>query len=176
MSKQEYYKKSGLPHWFVYVPRIYLLMVLVSIAHFLEHILQVVQKYVWGTPPHGLIGEIAEREWLHVVYNAPIYFGLLFTYLLIKKRVADVGRIDPGLSWLVIWLWVQGYHVLEHIAKIGQFLATGVEPAPGILGNWIDLVLLHFTLVLATLILMMPVSFKSRLLGYAKIVPVDPGA
>ena len=39
----------------------------------------------------------------------------------------------------------QSYHVTEHFFKIAQFLQTGMNGTPGILGNVFNLVWLHFT-------------------------------
>ncbi len=159
----------NLPGWFVYLPVVYLALVLVSTGHLLEHILAMMQEYVWYLPPWGLIGQVADREWLHVVYNLPPYLALLFAYVIIRKRISEAHRIDRGLSWLAAFFWIQGYHLIEHVVKMYQYLTTGIEPALGILGNWINLVPLHFTLVFITYILMVIVLFKSPLFGYPDV-------
>jgi hypothetical protein len=41
---------------------------------------------------------------------------------------------------------VQGYHVLEHTAKLAQHIATGAKVNPGLLGGHVDLVWFHFAI------------------------------
>jgi hypothetical protein len=38
----------------------------------------------------------------------------------------------------------EGYHFVEHVFKIVQFLDTGMNGTPGILGHFFNLVWLHF--------------------------------
>lgn len=48
---------------------------------------------------------------------------------------------------------LQGYHVVEHTVRMGQFFQLGCTPCPGILGWYVDLVYLHFTTNTATWLL-----------------------
>lgn len=155
-----------LPHWFRYAPVIYLVLMIAATAHLAEHILQMFQFYVWHVKPWGLIGQIADREWLHVWYNLPSYLVVLFLYLTIRKNIPDFYKTDKSTKALTLFLWIQGYHLLEHTVKIYQYFTTGIEPAPGILGNAVPLVPLHFTLVIVTYILTMIALFRSPLIGY----------
>lgn len=155
-----------LPHWFRYAPAIYLILMIAATAHLMEHVLQMLQFYVWHVKPWGLVGQIADREWLHVWYNLPSYLIVLGIYLAIRKHIPDFYQTDKSVKALTIFLWVQGYHLLEHIVKIYQYFTTGIEPAPGILGNIMALVPLHFTLVIVTYILTLIVLLRSSLIGY----------
>lgn len=175
LGSGELAKKFNLPRWFLYVPLFYFGLILVSTAHFVEHIYAMIQKYVLNEPPWGVIGQVADREWLHVWYNVPLYLAILFAYIIVRRGIPDAQKRDSGLSTLALFLAIQGYHVLEHVVKLYQYLTGGVEPTPGILGNWIDLVPLHFGLVFVTYALMVLVFFRSELFGYPRLISAFRG-
>lgn len=154
------------PQWFRYAPAIYFFLILAATAHFGEHILQMIQYYILHVKPWGILGQITDREWLHVWYNLPSYLVILIIYLMIKKRAPEAYRTDKAMKTMTLFLWIQGYHLIEHIVKIYQYLATGIEPAPGILGNVVGLVPLHFILVFVTYILTAMIFFQSPVIGY----------
>lgn len=151
---------------FKYAPVIYLILMVAATAHLAEHVLQIFQFYVWQVKPWGLIGQVADREWLHVWYNLPSYLIIVFLYLVIRKNVPNLYQVDKSMKALTVFWWLQGYHLLEHIVKIYQYFTTGIEPAPGILGNFVPLVPLHFTLVVTTYVLTIVVLFQSPFMGY----------
>src|SRR5205085_5049059 len=65
----------------------------------------------------------------------------------------DLWRRGMAAWWLlVVAMLLQSYHVLEHVFKIVQFIDTGRNGTPGILGNAFDLVWLHFTFNTITLL------------------------
>lgn len=142
-------------------------------AHFAEHILQMVQVYLWHVNPWGIIGQIADREWLHIWYNLPSYLVILWIYFAIRKNVPDFYRVDVSMKALTLFVWIQGYHLLEHTVKIYQYFTTGIEPASGILGNVVPLVPLHFMLVIVTYMLTMFVFVRSSLVGYRVLGKTD---
>lgn len=152
--------------WFRYAAAVYLALIVVATAHFAEHILQIFQFYVWHVKPWGLIGQVADREWLHVWYNLPFYLIMFSLYLAVRKKAPEAFPHDKGMKTLAVFLWIQGYHLLEHVVKIYQYVTTGIEPAPGILGSVVGLVPLHFFLVLVTYVLTVMVFFQSPLIGY----------
>ena len=51
----------------------------------------------------------------------------------------DAG--SPGL--LIATVVVQGYHMVEHSARLVQFLNTGLQGTPGLLGGHFDGVIFH---------------------------------
>jgi hypothetical protein len=113
----------------------------VMAGHEAEHVAQVVQKNALGRDCpgecRGLLGFIFDLEWVHMAYNASILvalLGLLVAYRLWRPE----WRRAAAMCWgcLVAGIAVQGYHVLEHTAKIAQWATNGhVEPTPGILGQ-----------------------------------------
>lgn len=122
-------------------------------VHQIEHLAQLVQaKILLIKPAHGLFGSIFDNEWVHVVYNGGLFVLLVLTTVtLVRERVA---RRPIGWLFLGGALAVQSYHVVEHAVKLAQHLTTGVDPAPGVLGQILDLVWLHFTFNLIVLLLM----------------------
>ncbi|HVA85628.1 MAG TPA: hypothetical protein VNF73_04820 [Candidatus Saccharimonadales bacterium] len=54
-------------------------------------------------------------------------------------------RSRAGWRWLAAALVSQSYHELEHVVKIAQRIQSGIDPAPGMLGNFFNLIWLHFT-------------------------------
>lgn len=114
--------------------------------HELEHVIQVVQVYLLDRPrAAGLFGSVFGVEVVHLSYNGWV-LALMATvtagYLVWHRRELAPSRLVVGL--LVAGTAVQLYHVLEHVVRVGQFLQSGVDGTPGILGQVVDLVLLHF--------------------------------
>jgi hypothetical protein len=113
-----------------------------------EHVAQVVQKYVLHvTPAHGLIGRL-DLEPVHFWFN---FFYLVFLVLTIVGWFLcrkDVSKYTyywrTGTNILLIGLLLQAWHLTEHSVKLAQFLHTGMQGTPGILGNYFDPVALHF--------------------------------
>ncbi len=114
--------------------------------HEIEHIIQMVQVYLLDEPgAAGLFGAIFNVEVIHLSYNA-WFLALALTvtggYVVWHRRELAPGRALAAL--LVFGTAVQSYHVVEHVVRVGQFLQSGVDGTPGILGQYVDLVLLHF--------------------------------
>ena len=115
----------------------------VQLFHLLEHVVQVAQgKFLGIKPAHGLLGSFFDLEWVHFIYN----WGLFAILIVATIAVLREGRTRPAVGWLALGaaLAVQTYHVLEHAVKIYQHITTGIDPAPGILGQIYDLIWLHF--------------------------------
>lgn len=129
----------------------------VQTAHFSEHIAQIAQIYLFNIKPpqaHGLLGHIFDFEWVHYSYNIGLELALIGIWLgfrrLIKQnnsvKISQAGR--RLLFGLVIF---QGYHAVEHTAKLYQYLfiplyQSGEVPTPGILPEltaW-PIFLVHF--------------------------------
>jgi len=112
--------------------------------HMLEHVVQVLQAFVFHIlPAHGILGSIFDLEWVHFFYNTDLYLFLILgaVVLVLERR----PRPRAGWRWLGASLAFQTYHEIEHIVKIAQHISTGIDPAPGILGHFINLIWLHFT-------------------------------
>jgi hypothetical protein len=126
---------TGIPGdvrlWFV-------ILLAIQGFHLVEHVTQVVQRYLLGIPNGaGILGSVADIEPVHFLYNAG-YFALLVLVCVQLGLVRDgpdrVGRLVFAL--LVFTLLFQGYHVVEHVAKLIQYLQLGMQNGTGgILGT-----------------------------------------
>lgn len=121
---------------------VFLGSVVVQGLHFAEHISQVVQKFFLGLPQaDGILGAAFDLEWVHFGYNLALLLSLWFV----------VGALWAGGSgWAPRALWlaagIQTYHVAEHGLKLAQHLTAGCHSCPGLLGQFGDLVWIHFTI------------------------------
>jgi hypothetical protein len=147
---------------------------LVQTAHFAEHVAQVIQIYVEGIAPpnaHGLLGSVFDFEWVHFVYNISLELALIALWLGYRGARQDtplpaVISAIPLLTGLVLF---QGYHSIEHITKLYQYLfvplyQSGVVPTPGILPTLtgIPIFLVHFGINLIVWSLMALVVWRLR--------------
>jgi hypothetical protein len=120
----------------------------VQTFHMVEHIAQVVQKFHLDiTPAHGLIGRL-DLEPIHFWFNFVYLAFLLMTFLgwfLCRRDVSRcTGYWRTYTFLLLVGVLIQTWHMTEHSVKLAQFLHTGMQGTPGILGNYFDPVLLHF--------------------------------
>ena len=122
----------------------FLATVLLQGFHELEHVVQVLQRFVLHNPKGaGILGTWLDIEPVHIVYNG----GFL---LLIGLCFWAGGYLHRSRTSIALWLMAfallfEGYHFVEHTFKIAQFIDTGRNGTPGILGHFFNLVWLHFT-------------------------------
>jgi hypothetical protein len=129
----------------------------VQTAHFSEHIAQIVQIYLLDIKPpqaHGLLGRVFDFEWVHYGYNIGLELALLGIWLRYRRLVSRDNSVEvsQGGRLLLLGLVIfQGYHSVEHTAKLYQYLfiplyQSGEVPTPGILPEltaW-PIFLVHF--------------------------------
>ena len=141
-------------------------------GHFAEHVVQIIQIYAQGIPgpqAHGLLGSVFDFEWVHFVYNITLEIVLLalclgYYVLQRRKSLPLITDLMPMLIGLVAF---QGYHAIEHITKLYQYLfiplhQSGAVPTPGILPTltgW-PIPLVHFWINLIVWVLMMLVVWR----------------
>ena len=101
-----------------------------QVAHFGEHIGQMVQVHGVGLAPpqaHGAVG-VLDLEWVHLLWNVGVLVGVMI--LLMKFRS------NP-------WLWataaIGAWHAVEHIVIMSTFLDTGKPGDPGLLSKGGDI-------------------------------------
>jgi hypothetical protein len=122
---------------------IYMVVVL---GHWLEHLTQVYQVYIWGWLPKeagGVLGlwfpGLAASEVLHFTYNLLLWAGILFL------RPGFSGR---GRKWWTVALAAQSWHFFEHTLLQVQWLTGtylfGAAQQISIGQLWIPRVELHF--------------------------------
>jgi len=130
----------------------------VQTAHYAEHVAQLIQIYTLGIAPpnaQGLLGSVFDFEWVHFSYNLGlegVLIALWFGYRKINRKRPH-ARLTGGLRFLASLAVFQGYHSIEHITKLYQYLflplyQSGLPPTPGILPTltgW-PIFLVHFWL------------------------------
>jgi len=110
---------------------------LVQTAHHTEHVTQLIQIYALGFKPpeaHGLLGSVFDFEWVHFLYNLSLEAILVMLWLGYRRALKN----QMGLSLLAGLALFQGYHSIEHIVKLYQYLLVpfyqlGIRPTPGFL-------------------------------------------
>ena len=133
----------------------YVTVVVVQGGHVIEHIIQLIQVYVLGIPEIdalGLLGYVlafqGTEEWLHIVFNATYLAALVvIAWTLLGSPVAR--SIVPRWSmvaFLIFGVWLEGWHVVEHVVIIANVIANNGCPCPGILDARLGVsdTILHF--------------------------------
>lgn len=141
-----------------------LVALIAQTAHYAEHVAQMIQIYVQYIAPakaHGLLGSVFDFELVHFSYNVGLELILIWIWWLYRadfraERSAQVNTVSTSalgfyvLTGLIVF---QGYHSIEHIVKLYQYLfvplyRSGMPPTPGILPivtGW-PIFLIHFWL------------------------------
>ena len=130
----------------------------VQTAHYAEHVAQLIQIYTLGIAPpnaHGLLGSVFDFELVHFFYNLGLESILVALWLGYRQisRKTGLTQLSDGLRILAGLAAFQGYHSIEHITKLYQYLfiplyQSGLPPTPGILPTltgW-PIFLVHFWL------------------------------
>lgn len=119
--------------------------------HMLEHAVQVYQVYVADAERRsGLLGAVADTEWVHFVYNVAVMVFLALVFRIVWSGAGGWRAIVAGAgAFLAAATLVQGYHVVEHVTKMVQHILWGFDPAPGLVGGRLGLVWFHFGINLA---------------------------
>jgi hypothetical protein len=110
----------------------------------LEHIVQVIQKFVLQFPvAHGILDASLDFEPVHFTFNI-LYLGLVVAvWISFTKTPIRKMQLSYGLVTFV--LIFQSWHFIEHTVKLRQHFVNGCVSCPGILGHYFDVILLHFT-------------------------------
>jgi hypothetical protein len=143
---------------------------LVQSAHFAEHIAQIIQIYAQGIRPpdaHGLLGSVFDFEWVHFTYNVSLEIALIGLWLAYRRVSRDNPAIRSAILPLTGVMLFQGYHSVEHVTKLIQYLfnplyQSGVVPTPGIVPTvtgW-PIFLVHFGINLIVWALMAYAAWK----------------
>jgi hypothetical protein len=112
--------------------------------HMLEHIAQVVQKFVLQLPvAHGLLGASLDFEPVHFAFNV-LYLALVAA-VWISFRKTPIRKMNLIYGLVTFVLVFQSWHFIEHAVKLEQHFVKGCVSCPGILGYYFDPILLHFT-------------------------------
>lgn len=112
--------------------------------HMIEHVAQVMQKFMFNmSAAHGLIGQL-DLEQVHFAFNL-LYLGtLIYVMLGWLNFGGHVCRYQKMFGVILAGtVLVQSYHMVEHTAKLIQFIATGMQGTPGLIGAHFDGVIFH---------------------------------
>jgi hypothetical protein len=133
----------------------YMGLVAIQAVHVAEHMIQLGQVYGLGLPEDealGLLGYIFEfqgtEEWLHLGFNSAYLAGLVVVLVgLLRSPLArEVVPLPALVAFAVFGVWLEGWHVVEHVVIIGNVLANDGCPCPGIVDAQIGIAdtVLHF--------------------------------
>ena len=119
-------------------------ILLVQGFHEIEHIVQVLQRTVLDNPKGaGVLGSWLDIEPVHLAYN--VLFLALLALVYVQGRFWQSRRTERvAFGFMTFSVLFQGYHLVEHLFKIAQFVESGMNGTPGILGHVFNLVWLHF--------------------------------
>jgi hypothetical protein len=129
-----------------HAPALWIYM-LIIVAHWLEHVLQIYQIYGLGWHPDkagGILGVIypslVESETLHFVYDFIQWAGIL---------VLLPGFRGRARTWWIVAMVAQTWHYIEHVLLMGQYLSGyylfGAAKQISILQLWFPRAELHFS-------------------------------
>lgn len=120
------------------------LAVAIQAFHMVEHVAQVIQKFVFhSTSAHGLIGQL-DLEQVHFAFNLFYLITLMVVmvgWLYYGSQICGKHRVLAAM--LIGTVAVQSYHMVEHSVKLAQFISTGIQGTPGIAGMHFDGVIFH---------------------------------
>ena len=130
----------------LHAPALWVFM-LVIVAHWLEHVLQIYQIYALGWAPAtagGILGviypQLVESETLHFVYDFIQWAGIVILRLGFRGRAA---------TFWTIAMVIQTWHYIEHVLLMGQYLTGyylfGAPHQISIAQLWFPRAELHFT-------------------------------
>lgn len=129
----------------LHAPALWIYMLIV-VAHWLEHVLQIYQIYALGWEPDkagGILGVIypglVESETLHFVYDFIQWAGII---------ILLPGFIGRARTIWSIAMVAQTWHYIEHVLLMGQYLSGyylfGAPQQISILQLWFPRAELHF--------------------------------
>ena len=114
-------------------------VIVVQGTHVIEHIIQLGQVYVLGTPDAqalGVLGYVFQfqgtEEWLHLVFNATY---LLALYALMRPLHRLTPDIVPAWAFWTFAVWAVGlesWHMVEHLVIIANVIQNDGCPCAGI--------------------------------------------
>ncbi len=144
--------------------RVLWLYMVIVLGHWVEHLMQVYQIYVWGWLPKdagGALGiwfpGLVESEVLHFTYNLFLWGGIVLLY---------GGFAGKARTWWKVALAAQSWHFFEHTLLQVQWLTGkylfGASQQMGIGQLWFPRVELHFMynlIVFVPLVVAMIVHF-----------------
>ena len=129
-------------------------VVIVQGIHVIEHIIQLLQVYVFDVPDEdalGLLGYIIQfngtEEWLHLGFNFT-YLLCLYVLVVALREYVDIGIVPlwAYLTFAIAGAGLESWHMVEHIVIISNVIQHRGCPCPGIGDRALSLsdTILHF--------------------------------
>ena len=128
--------RAAPPHFFVF----YATVVVVQGVHVVEHIIQLIQVYVFDVPDDDALAVLGylfaiqdTEEWLHLAFN--ITYVVSLYVLVFSLRELVLRRAVPDWTF---WVFVVGgvaletWHLVEHFVIMSHVIRNGGCPCPGI--------------------------------------------
>ncbi len=138
-------------------------LVIYQTFHQMEHTLAVANQKLGARHVHPVLGGI-DFEWLHLGFNAMLMWGFVVVLIGYGAPGRAAWRALHRTYWriFVLGVAVQGYHLVEHVVRTMQYVASGGEP-PGIATRVLDPAWFHFGINLAVLLAMVTAFFGLRI-------------
>lgn len=165
-----------------HAPALWIFMMII-VAHWLEHVMQIYQIYGLGWAPAiagGILGviypKLIESESLHFFYDFVQWGGIV---------VLLAGFTGRARTFWTVAMIVQTWHYIEHVLLMGQYLSGyylfGAAKQTSILQLWFPRPELHFVynlLVFIPMVIAVHYYIKPKLMALAMLnaTPLDKGA
>lgn len=98
-----------------------LVFLVVVVAHWMEHIAQAVQIYVFGWA-HARAGGVLGLVFPWLVMSEWLHYGFAVV-MLVSFVVLRHGFVGRARTWWMVALWIQVWHHFEHFLLLSQALA-----------------------------------------------------
>lgn len=143
--------------------------------HQIEHALETAEKRVGVEGVRPLLQGV-DFEWAHFAGNTMLFLGLVAVMVGYGAAGRARWRTTNKVGWwaLLAGLAIQGSHVVEHIVRVSQYLATGELPV-GLATQWLDPIWFHFGINLVFLVGLV-VGFVGLNVRQDLARPAAPGA
>lgn len=117
--------------------------VVVQSFHMVEHVSQIIQKFVLKLPvAHGVLGEFLDLEPVHFTYNLTYLILIVLIWQSFRRTRTEKTKLLYGLVFFT--LVFQSWHFVEHSVKLYQHFTYGCASCSGIIGMFVDVAVLHF--------------------------------
>ncbi len=115
-----------------------------------------------GTPVAAKVGQNRRRQHERCNIDVPATLAVVMVgWFYHDSQICSKQKPLAGIQVGTVAL--QSYHVVEHSVKLAQFLTTGMQGTPGIVGMQIDRVIFHSLMNTAVLVPVVVVFFCAGL-------------
>jgi hypothetical protein len=120
--------------------RFFVAVVTIQGIHVVEHIVQLIQVYVFhidSEKAFGILGYVfnvmGTAEWMHLVFNAA-YLAALYVVAYAGYQLLTAGAITRRvyITFVALGTGLESWHLVEHFVIISNVLRNNGCPCPGI--------------------------------------------